>query len=130
MAEDTVKRVTGLNPMYPNVADISSLIMPIAGSPDGASDSSIPLQSDPSHFLQSLPHEQRVSPSSPRLAPGTAQVDHGCSHPLSEPSGLMHQRVAGLEHLQTRIRGAPGSPGSVQWEAPGWDPKSHASGNK
>ncbi|CAA6653680.1 unnamed protein product [Spirodela intermedia] len=130
MAEDTVKRVTGLNPMYPSVADISSLILPIAGSPDAASDSSIPLQSDPSHFLQSLPHEQRVSPSSPGLVPGAAQVDHGCSRPLPEPLDLMHQRVAGLDHLQTRMRGPQGSPGSVQWEAPGWDSESHGSGNK
>ena len=122
MAEDTVKRVTGLNPLYPNVADFSSLIMPImSGSPDAdASESSIPLQSDPNCLFQeslALTSETRVSPNSP-VHPTVTQVNH-----LTETLDFIHP--------QARIQGgASNSSGSVKWDGSKWDPKAHVSGKK
>ncbi|XP_078435529.1 light-inducible protein CPRF2-like [Wolffia australiana] len=116
MAEDTVKRVTGLNPLYPNMGDLSSLIIPlIAENPTtAASESSIQSQNDPHPFeqvpLKGLPE--------PGLNPHSSHINH-----LTEHSDLIH--------LQTSIQGAASRPpGSVQWDGSNWDPKIHRSSSK
>ncbi|GJN23023.1 hypothetical protein PR202_gb10638 [Eleusine coracana subsp. coracana] len=52
MAEDSVKRVTGMNPLFPAVSDMSSLSMPFQGSPsDSTSDAAVPIQDDPNSYF-------------------------------------------------------------------------------
>ncbi|XAR63597.1 hypothetical protein NMG60_11023596 [Bertholletia excelsa] len=53
MAEETVKRVTGLNPLFPAMSDISSMSMQsFAGSPSDTSvDAAVPVQDDPQQHI-------------------------------------------------------------------------------
>ncbi|KAL5098594.1 hypothetical protein RYX36_002921 [Vicia faba] len=70
MAEETVKRITGLNLMFHIMPDMSSMGMPsFDGSPsDDSADAAVPVQDDPHHhFYQPasnnpmLCHEMRVN---------------------------------------------------------------------
>ncbi|CAN4076830.1 unnamed protein product [Withania somnifera] len=51
MAEETVKRVTGLNPLFQAMSEISTIMMPsFTGSPfDSSADVAFPEQDDPKH---------------------------------------------------------------------------------
>ncbi|XP_038970226.1 bZIP transcription factor RISBZ2-like [Phoenix dactylifera] len=70
MAEHTVKRVTGMSPLHPNISDVSTISMPFSGSPpDATSDVAIPIQDDPNHFFQPPPHDQRINTCLPEFAP-------------------------------------------------------------
>lgn len=110
-----MKRITGSNPMFHAMSDISSISMPsFDGSPsDTSTDAAVPVQDDPNyHFYQPI--------SSNPMPP----VDAGVSNDLAEITSVENvqadsgaaggnkmgrtaslQRVASLEHLQKRIRG-------------------------
>ncbi|KAK1295963.1 Light-inducible protein CPRF2 [Acorus calamus] len=128
MAEDTVKRVTGINPLLPTIPAMSPLAMPFSGtSPsDASSNTSVPIQDNrPNHFFQPPqppppPHPQQLNPGPvPPLAAN--DIRDGCK--MGRTASM--QRVASLEHLQKRIRGEVGLCGqsSVQWDsaAVAWD---------
>lgn len=117
MAEETVKRITGLNPMFNVMSDISSVGMPsFSGSPsDTSTDAAVPVQDN------SNPHYYQPSTSNSISTHGLG-VNNGLADISSvenvqqnsaasavagnkmERTASM-QRVASLEHLQKRIRG-------------------------
>lgn len=115
MAEETVKRVTGLNPLFQAMSEMSTVGMPsFDGSPsDVSADASIPVQEDPKQLYchQSASnnhlstHEQRVQnafENSCSVA-GGSQKSSSTDDKLGRAESM--QRVASLEHLQKRIRG-------------------------
>ncbi|XP_068634301.1 light-inducible protein CPRF2-like [Aristolochia californica] len=121
MAEDTVKRVTGMNPLFPTMSDISAINMPFSSSTDVA-DAAVPtVQEYPKPYFQPT-HDQRLNAVIPHIptAPPVGEV-HGMNNSGGkiERSPSM-QRVASLEHLQKRICGGAITSAPVQWEA-GWE---------
>ena len=120
MAEETVKRITGLNPMFQAMSEISSIGMPsFDRSPsDTSADAAVPVQEDPNHhFYQRTSnnpmssHDLRVNnvladiSSIESVQQNTATVVGG--NKKGRTSSL--PRVASLEHLQKRIRGGTDS---------------------
>ncbi|XP_058105450.1 light-inducible protein CPRF2-like [Magnolia sinica] len=122
MAEDTVKRVTGVNPLLPTMSDVSSISMPFSGSPsDAATDAAVPVHEDPQHFFQPT-HDRRMNSAVPDIAPAPAiEGVHSAGNKMGRTVSM--QWVASLEHLQKRIRDGTNPCGPVQWEG-GWDPES------
>lgn len=124
MAEESVKRITGLNPLYHIMAEISTMNVPsFSGSAsDTSTDAAAPVQNDQKH--------QFYQPSSGSLSAADTRVNSGLgdfsssenvqqnSAAAVEVSGnkmgrsASLQRVASLEHLQKRIRGSVDPPGS------------------
>ncbi|MQL86068.1 hypothetical protein Taro_018586 [Colocasia esculenta] len=133
MAEDTVKRVTGWNPMFPNMGDMSGFMMPVSGSPDAASDAAVPIQDDPAHLFQPQAVDQRINPSIREVAPSVPQVEggHGAANgSKAGRSAASVQRVSSLEQLQKKVCSVPNPSGSVQWDAAaGWDAEASGSNN-
>ncbi|XP_042518186.1 light-inducible protein CPRF2 [Macadamia integrifolia] len=143
-AEETVKRVTGLNPLFPANGEIPPLMgMPFAGSPsDASADAAVPVQDDPKrHFYQPAPPPSGAISTNPRdgrVHDGLPDIPPAPVAPVAPiaPVDKMQnvnggtkigrtdsmQRVASLEHLQKRIRGGGSSCGPVQWDA-GWEPE-------
>jgi hypothetical protein len=120
MAEETVKRITGLNPMFHVMPDISSMGMPsFDGSPsDNSADAAVPVQDDPNHhFYQpasnnSMPvHDMRVNnglgdiSTIENVQQNNAAVVGGNKIGQTTQTASPLHRVASLEHLQKRIRG-------------------------
>ncbi|KAK3145801.1 hypothetical protein QOZ80_3BG0257710 [Eleusine coracana subsp. coracana] len=117
MAEDSVKRVTGMNPLFPAVSDMSSLSMPFQGSPsDSTSDAAVPIQDDPNSYF-ATPSEVGANNSyMPDIASSTQEDDDFINATLAASKmGRTDslQRVASLEHLQKRMCGGPASSGST-----------------
>jgi hypothetical protein len=108
MAEDSVKRVTGMNSLFPAVSDVSSLSMPFQGSPsDSTSDAAVPIQDDPNSYF-ATPSEVGANNSyMPDIAASSTHEDKDFINAASM------QRVASLEHLQKRMCGGPASSGST-----------------
>ncbi|KAK7277828.1 hypothetical protein RJT34_22845 [Clitoria ternatea] len=119
MAEETVKRITGLNPMLHAMSEIPAMGMAsFDGSPpDTSADAAVPVQEDPHHhFYQPtsnnpIPsHDMRVSnglgdiPSIENVQQNGAAAVVGGGNKMGQTSASL-QRVASLEHLQNRIRG-------------------------
>uniref|UniRef100_A0A5B7C5G5 Putative light-inducible protein CPRF2-like n=1 Tax=Davidia involucrata TaxID=16924 RepID=A0A5B7C5G5_DAVIN len=117
MAEEMVKRITGLNPMFQAVSEISTVGMPsFSGSPsDTSADAAVPVQDDPKqHFYQPTANNH-MSSHDPRFQNGLVDiplVDNVQQNPATSAVGgnkmgrtASMQRVASLEHLQKRIRG-------------------------
>ncbi|RLN42614.1 light-inducible protein CPRF2-like [Panicum miliaceum] len=117
MAEDSVKRVTGMNALFPAVSDMSSLSMPFNGSPsDSTSDAAIPIQDDPNSYFASPSEIGGNNGYMPDIASSAQEDDDFVNAALA--AGKMGrtaslQRVASLEHLQKRMCGGPASSGST-----------------
>ncbi|XP_039141095.1 bZIP transcription factor RISBZ2 isoform X2 [Dioscorea cayenensis subsp. rotundata] len=119
MAEDSVKRVTGVNPMYPTMSDMSSITVPFSGSPsDATSDAAVPVQEDQSHFFQASQHDQGFGAHLPDATTATSVTEsaHGVVAPENTRRTASMQRVASLEHLQKRMHGGSNICGSTQWD--------------
>ncbi|KAL6989486.1 Light-inducible protein cprf2 [Sarracenia purpurea var. burkii] len=118
MAEETVKRVTGLNPLFQAMSEISTMGMPsFAGSPsDTSADASVPVQDDPKqqHFYQSTSNIHGTS-HDPRIQNGFVDISSADNVDISAGNKMggtaLLQRVASLENLQKRIRGGASSCG-------------------
>lgn len=118
MAEDTVKRVTGVNTLFQTMSDIS-ISIPFSSSPSDATDAAVPVQENPSHFFQPT-HDQRIN-TGPDIIPGPVEDLHNPGGKMCRTTSM--QRVASLEHLQKRIRGDANPCGPVmQWDGM-WDPE-------
>ncbi|KAG5087194.1 hypothetical protein JHK82_054591 [Glycine max] len=111
MAEETVKRITGLNPMLHAITEMSSMAMPsFDESPSETSaDAAIPVQEDPNHH--------RCQPTSNNGLGGISSIETVQQNVSAVVGGnktgrttSLH-RVASLEHLQKRIRGGADSRG-------------------
>ncbi|KAF9670098.1 hypothetical protein SADUNF_Sadunf13G0033300 [Salix dunnii] len=120
MAEEKVKRFTGLNTMFHDMPDISTMsILSFNGShSETAADAAVPVQDDPNHHFYQAPnnpitaHDSRprgnnvlADISSAENAQPNSVSAAGVSGNKSGRSPSL-QRVASLEHLQKRIRGA------------------------
>lgn len=118
MAEETVKRVTGMNPLLQAMSEISAMGMaPFGGSPcpSDSADAAVPVQDDPKqpHYYQ--PVDNPLPASHPRVDNGVADISsiddvlqNVATHVLGGSKigrTASMQRVASLEHLQKRIRG-------------------------
>lgn len=118
MAEETVKRVTGSNALFQAMSEISTIGMTsFDSSPsDTSTDAAVPVQDD----LKQLVYQPGPSNHKPTHAPRMQsnmlqipQVDNVQHNPVpAQVDGNKMgrtpsmQRVASLEHLQKRIRGA------------------------
>ncbi|XP_076911989.1 light-inducible protein CPRF2-like [Bidens hawaiensis] len=126
MAEESVKRITGFNPMIQPVSDISTMgPMPsYSCSPsDTSTDTVVPLQDDmkQQHFYQGQPPppaatNHHISAARVPMVNLPPPVEH-VQHPNSVMSDVgaqkmgrtaSMQRVASLEHLQKQFRGDVG----------------------
>ncbi|XP_021742250.1 light-inducible protein CPRF2-like [Chenopodium quinoa] len=125
MAEETVKRVTGMNPLLQAMSEITAMGMgPFGGSPcpSDSADAAVPVQDDPkqTHYYQ--PVDNPHPASHPRADNGVTDIpsiDDVLQNAATQVLGgskiartSSMQRVASLEHLQKRIRGGmdQGSP--------------------
>ncbi|KAK4414226.1 Light-inducible protein CP [Sesamum alatum] len=122
MAEETVKRVTGLNPFFQAMSEISTMGMPsFVNSPDTSADAAVPVQDDLKQDYHHAPSNSHTSVGNHTIqnamidiAPGENAQSNATAAVVSNKMGRtvsMH-RVASLEHLQKRIRGAAGSSGT------------------
>lgn len=116
MAEETVKRFTGLNPMMFNeMSEISSMGMGMSlfdGSPsDSSADASVPEGSN-NHFCQPASNNLMSSHNIREVNNGlggivssaeSMQKNTAAGSKIGRTNSL--PRVASLEHLQNRIRG-------------------------
>ncbi|CAL9769998.1 unnamed protein product [Musa acuminata subsp. burmannicoides] len=127
MAEDSVKRLTGINPLNPTISDMSAHSIPFSGSPSDASDASVPIHDDKEHFFQAQTHDRRMNPCLPvpEIASATpVDVVHGAVAGGKMGRTASMQRVASLEHLQKKIcGGGQNSCISALWDST-WDPDS------
>ncbi|KAL3381676.1 hypothetical protein AABB24_001675 [Solanum stoloniferum] len=125
MAEETVKRVTGLNPLFQAMSEMSSMAMPsFSGSPsDTSTDTALPVQDDPQHHYYQQPPNNHMSTHDPRIQNGMVDVPPIGGSVQQNPAAAAvggnkmgrtasMQRVASLEHLQKRIRGEVSSCGT------------------
>nr|AAC49533.1 opaque-2 heterodimerizing protein 1b [Zea mays] len=117
MAEDSVKRVTGMNTLFPAVSDMSSLSMPFNGSPsDSASDAAVPIQDDLNSYFANPSEIGGSNGYMPDIASSVQEDDdfvNGAQVAGKMGSTDSLQRVASLEHLQKRMCGGPASSGST-----------------
>ncbi|KAM1353996.1 hypothetical protein FF1_033580 [Malus domestica] len=126
MAEETVKRLTGSNPIFHAMSEVSSIGMaPFDGSPSEAStDAAVPVQDDPIQYFFQPASENPTPTHDPRVENDSADVPsvenvqkNSAATPSADVSGNKMgqtpslQRVASLEHLQKRIRGGNPSNG-------------------
>ncbi|KAI4350061.1 hypothetical protein L6164_010586 [Bauhinia variegata] len=118
MAEETVKRITGLNPMLYAMSEISSMGMPsFDGNPsDTSADAAVPVQDDPAHHLYQPTSNGNNPISGHDLRVNNALGDISSIENVQQNAAAVvggnkvgrtasMQRVASLEHLQKRIRG-------------------------
>ncbi|KAL9270398.1 Light-inducible protein CPRF2-like protein [Drosera capensis] len=117
MADESVKRVTGMNPLLQAMSEISTTSFPpYNDSPSDTSDAAVPVHYDPKqqHFYHTPSTNTSVPAPSPRVevsvsnTPGENLLQtHGNpilgGNKMGGTSSM--QRVASLEHLQKRIRG-------------------------
>jgi hypothetical protein len=115
MAEDSVKRVTGMSALFPAASDMSSLSMPFTGSPSEAtSDAAVP--DDLNNYFSTNSEIGGHNGYMPEMASSTQEDDNFINGALAtgkmgRPDSL--HRVASLEHLQKRMCGGPASSGST-----------------
>ncbi|KAK2637826.1 hypothetical protein Ddye_025621 [Dipteronia dyeriana] len=129
MAEESVKRITGLNPMFhAAMPELSTMNLPsFSGSPpsDSSADGAVPVQDDPTHHFFQPTSDDPLSTHDPIINNGLADISSAENlQPNSEAAdvagnkigrSVSMQRVASLEHLQKRIRGGV-SPSDPQFK--------------
>ncbi|CAI9786127.1 unnamed protein product [Fraxinus pennsylvanica] len=119
MAEESVKRVTGLGPAFQSMSEISTMGMPsFAGSPsDTSADAAVPVQVQDD--TKQCYHQSSTSTGDPRFRNGLVDIPPADNARLNDAAGtgnkmgrtVSMQRISSLEHLQKRIRGGTGSCG-------------------
>uniref|UniRef100_A0A6N2LXC6 BZIP domain-containing protein n=1 Tax=Salix viminalis TaxID=40686 RepID=A0A6N2LXC6_SALVM len=114
MAEEKVKRFTGLNTMFHGMPDISTMSMlSFDGSPpETSADAAVPVQDEPNHHFYQAPNNPITTHDSRHRGNNVfadissvenVQPNSVSGNKLGRSPSL--QRVASLEHLQKRIRG-------------------------
>lgn len=119
MAEEAVKRVTGLGPLFQSMSEISTMGMPsFAGSPSETSaDAAVPVQV--LDDTKQCYHQSSTSTGDPRFQNGSIDIPPADNVQQNDAAGARNkmgrtvsmQRISSLEHLQKRIRGGTGSSG-------------------
>ncbi|XP_020587002.1 light-inducible protein CPRF2-like [Phalaenopsis equestris] len=106
MAEDTVKRVTGMSPMFPTMSDISSVSIPFSGSPsEGNSDPppAAPMPDDPSRFF-APPSHHGLNTCIPEITPGGSPAeDRPCRLRRSSSQTRGGSRVGALSEEDRQL---------------------------
>ncbi|XP_073045428.1 light-inducible protein CPRF2-like [Primulina eburnea] len=117
MAEETVKRVTGLNPLFHGMSEISSMGMPsfVSSPSDTSADAAVPVQDDPKpHYYHDSSNNRLTTAQDHRIQNGLIDIPvvENSRQSAAEAVGVKKigrsvsmQRVASLEHLQKRIHG-------------------------
>ncbi|KAG0451745.1 hypothetical protein HPP92_026013 [Vanilla planifolia] len=127
MAEDNVKRVTGMSPMFPTMSDLSSVSIPFTGSPsDANSDAAILLHDDANHLFSTAASNQGINNCIHEITSAASNIDDGIHGTLGVGKmGRMTpmQRMASTEHSQKRMCSSQTSGGSMRWDASGWNPE-------
>ncbi|MED6170154.1 hypothetical protein PIB30_028132 [Stylosanthes scabra] len=125
MAEETVKRITGLNPVMHAMSDLTSMGMPTFDSspPDTSADAAVPVRDDTHHhhhFFQQTSSNHHMPNHDLRVNNGLGDISAIENVPQNAAAVVVGnkmgqtaslQRVASLEHLQKRIRGGVDSCG-------------------
>ncbi|RYR39005.1 hypothetical protein Ahy_A09g044388 isoform D [Arachis hypogaea] len=126
MAEETVKRITGLNPVMHAMSDLTSMGIPTfdGSPPDTSADASVPVRDDTHHhhhFFQQTSGNHHVASHDLRVNNGLGDISVIENVPQNAAAAVVVgnkmgqtapvQRVASLEHLQKRIRGGVDSCG-------------------
>lgn len=122
MAEETVKRATGLNSLFPTIPDLSSNSIPLSTSPSEITDASVPIVHGDTDNLLHTGNDDRMKTRRHDIPSSDAnmKVQNVGGGKMGRSASM--QRVASLEHLQKRIRGGSTSCGTKQWEA-GFNPE-------
>ncbi|URD87460.1 Opaque-2 heterodimerizing protein [Musa troglodytarum] len=131
MAEATVKRVTGVCPLYPIVSDMSNISLSFNGSSsDATSNVVIPVQDNTNHFFHVSAYDQRTNTGLPDIGipPTVEDAVNGAVAAGKTVGTTSMQQTDSLEHPHKRILGGPNS--SLQWDSAGWDPKTSVTGRK
>ncbi|KAL5988843.1 hypothetical protein ACLOJK_026945, partial [Asimina triloba] len=119
MAEETVKRVTGVNTLFQTMPDMPSIGMPFSGrSSETVANNAISLQEGPNHFFQPT-HDQRMNTGAADIPPGPVIDIHTATGKMGQTDSL--HRPTSLENLQEQIGGANPC-GPVQWDD-AWTPE-------
>ncbi|XVE77850.1 hypothetical protein DITRI_Ditri13aG0096200 [Diplodiscus trichospermus] len=134
MAEETVKRVTGINPVLLSRPNVPSVGMPFVSSHlEASTGAPVPLQSNTNQFFrQPVPsiaapmHNQRVDNGFPGVHPNVSPQTDGGVKNVSDTSAL--QQTPLLEHVQDQIGhiGLQKQVGPVVGPCapmPGWEPR-------
>lgn len=127
MAEETVKRVTGLNPLLLARSDVPGVGMPLVNCPlDASRNAAVPMQPNPNqYFHQAIPRISTPTPQHQRLdssfpsniqipTVGNPQSDRGGKN-MTESSPLQHS--ISLEHVPPH----GGHRVSPAGDVPSWD---------
>ncbi|ONH93444.1 hypothetical protein PRUPE_8G232800 [Prunus persica] len=142
MAEDSVKRVTGINPLLLAMSNLPSVSIPSVNPMDGSTNAAVPMQPNsnqlfhpvvPNLATSTLPH-QRLDTGFPRDPPislvrnqqsNVGQPTVSGSN-MAEISSIQH--TASVDHMQQQPQQQQLRPGVGPREPlPGWDPQlSHA----
>ncbi|KAL0464187.1 UNVERIFIED_CONTAM: Light-inducible protein CP [Sesamum latifolium] len=122
MAEETVKRVTGLNPLFQAMSEISTMGMAsFVNSPDTSADAAVPVRDDLKQDYHHTPSNSRTSMGNHTIQTGTMDIAPGENVQSNATAAVgsnemgrtvSMQRVASLEHLQKRIRVSSGTQGA------------------
>ncbi|XP_042066608.1 light-inducible protein CPRF2-like [Salvia splendens] len=120
MAEERVKRVTGLNPLFQAMSEISTMGMPsFSGSPDTSADAAVPVQDDPEQHYYHAPSSSQASVQDHRVRNSVVDIPPAENAQADAAAGgnkmgrtVSMQRVASLEHLQKRIRASSDTQGT------------------
>ncbi|KAL8166422.1 hypothetical protein V2J09_007921 [Rumex salicifolius] len=100
MAEETVKRVTGMSPLVQAMSEISSMRGPsFSGSPSDSADSAVPVH----NIKQPLYQPPQPANSNPRIKENAPEASISGANKMGRTPSM--QRVASLEHLQKRMCG-------------------------
>lgn len=117
MAEETVKRVTGLNPLFQAMSEISTIMMPsFTDSPfNSSADAAVPEHDDLKHHHYPAPENGHLSHHDSRMQNGMLDIPPiGNVHQNSATEAIeankigrmsSMQQVASFEHMQKHIYG-------------------------
>lgn len=102
MAEDTVKRVTGMSPMFPTMSDISSVSIPFSGSPsEVTSDAAASVPDDPSrYFPPPAAHHGIGNCLPPEISSAASPADDAIAHGAiggRMPPAQLQKRMCGWD---------------------------------
>lgn len=131
MAEETVKRVTGVCPLYPIISEMSNISLPFNGSSsDATSNVVIPVHDSTNRFFHVSAYDQRTNTCLPDIGipPPVEDAVHGAVAAGKAAGAASMRQADSLEHPHKRILGGPNS--SPEWDSAAWDPKTSVTGKK
>ncbi|KAH6783175.1 hypothetical protein C2S52_008134 [Perilla frutescens var. hirtella] len=112
MAEESVKRVTGLNSLFHAMSEITTTGIPsFSRSPETSAEAAVPIQDDPTqHYYHALSNNHLTNHRTQNDLVDIAAAENVPPNLTAAIGGnkagrtVSMQRVASLEHLQKRIR--------------------------